>query len=161
MKNIDRLWVLGQWTLVIAFALTLIFVAPPAKRLLPAWLGIILCALGPIIVAFAVIAFQKVNKIPKIKVGPLPNPAFQLVEYGIYGYIRHPMYLAAGLLILGAAIWRGGLAAYGFVVVSWLFLFFKIRFEEKMLQQTYPDYAAYMKRTGRILPRLSGSPMLD
>ncbi len=154
MKNIDRLWVLGQWIIVAAFALTLILVEPKSARILPFWVGIILCIAGPIIVGIAVNAHNKVNKTPKIKVGPVPNPARRLVDCGIYAYIRHPMYLAAILIILGAAIWRGGYVALAFVLVAIIFLSFKSRFEERLLCETYPDYAAYMTRTGRILPRV-------
>ena len=68
--------------------------------------------------------------------------------------MRHPMYLAAILLLLGAAIWRGSLVALGYVILAVVFLEFKASYEERLLLQTYSDYAAYMKRTGRLLPRL-------
>ena len=43
-------------------------------RLLPAWFGIILCVLGPIIVAAAVRSHRIINHSVKVKVGPSPDP---------------------------------------------------------------------------------------
>jgi protein-S-isoprenylcysteine O-methyltransferase Ste14 len=154
MRSTDRLWLLGQWTLVTAFILLLILVTPTSERILPFWLGIVLCAISPVIVGAAVRAHSKVNNSVKVKVGPAPNPDKRLVDCGIYAYIRHPMYLAAALLILGAAIWRGSYATLAFVVVAVVFVNLKARFEERLLLQAYPDYAAYMTRTGRLLPRI-------
>ncbi len=122
--------------------------------LLPIWIGIGLCLLSPIIVAAAVRSHRVTNNSVKVKISPSPDPAKSLVDCGIYAYVRHPMYLAAILLLLGAAIWRGSLFALGYVILAVVFLEFKASHEERMLLQTYSDYAAYRKRTGRLLPRI-------
>ncbi|MCX6832254.1 MAG: isoprenylcysteine carboxylmethyltransferase family protein [candidate division Zixibacteria bacterium] len=154
MTKVDRLWVLGQWTFLAGFILVLILVSPSHDPLLPAWFGIILCVLGPIIVAFAVRSHRAINHSVRVKVGPSPDPEKKLVDCGIYTRVRHPMYFAAILLLLGAAVWRGSFVALGYVGLAVVFLYFKASYEERLLLQTYSDYPAYMKRTGRLLPRL-------
>jgi protein-S-isoprenylcysteine O-methyltransferase Ste14 len=154
MTGTDRRWVLGQWTLLAGFILVLILVSPSHNSLLPAWFGIILCVLSPVIIAFAVRSHRAINHSVRVKIGPSPDSEKKLVDRGIYAYVRHPMYLAAILLILGAAIWHGSPVVLGYVILAAVFVYLKARYEERLLLQIYSDYAAYMKRTGRLLPRL-------
>lgn len=80
----------------------------------------------------------------------------QLIQTGIYQYIRHPMYASAllwGLAqILLVTNWIAGLAPF----VSFLVLFlFRVKHEEKMMLDQFGDaYKSYMKTTSRIIPRL-------
>lgn len=78
-----------------------------------------------------------------------------LVTNGPYRWIRHPIYTAF-LLILSAPVlisanWFVGGAWLGMTVVdAWA----RMRFEEAILFQTFgEEYRAYVKRTGRLLPR--------
>jgi protein-S-isoprenylcysteine O-methyltransferase Ste14 len=152
MTKADRLWVLGQWTLLAGFVFVLILVPPSHDRFLPVWPGIILSLLSLIIVASAVRSHHVVNYTVKVKIGPSPDTERKLVDRGIYAYVRHPMYLAAILLLLGAAIWHGSFIALGYVVLAVVFVYCKTRYEERLLLLAYPDYALYMSRTGRLLP---------
>lgn len=79
-----------------------------------------------------------------------------LVTNGIYNYVRHPMYLGFFLLAIGlflsSANWLLGLATLGF---STFMYNRRIDDEEKMMIDTFGDqYQQYMKRTGRLLPKL-------
>ena len=152
MTKVDRLWVLGQWTFLAGFILVLILISPSHDPLLPAWFGIILCVLSPIVVAFAVRSHRAINHSVRVKIGPSPDTEKKLVDRGIYAYVRHPMYLAAISLLLGAAIWHGSLVALGYLVLAAVFVYLKARYEERLLLQTYPEYSGYMLRTGRLLP---------
>lgn len=80
----------------------------------------------------------------------------QLVTHGPYRWIRHPLYTFATLLYLGL----------GMIAASWLVLlmaclaFFLLSLrtpkeEAQLLARFGEEYAAYMDRTGRYLPRLS------
>jgi protein-S-isoprenylcysteine O-methyltransferase Ste14 len=79
-----------------------------------------------------------------------------LVTAGPYRFVRHPMYTTFALLWLGFALlaqsWVVALAAavgYGVVVAL------RTPAEERMLSERFGDeYRAYMRRTGRYLPRL-------
>ncbi len=80
-----------------------------------------------------------------------PTPG-GLVTNGPYRYFRHPIY-AAILYFLWA-----GVAAHlslrtaliGLAATAMLGL--RIRSEEVLLQQAYPEYADYSRKTARVLP---------
>lgn len=78
----------------------------------------------------------------------------QLVTRGIYGRVRHPMYLALLLYGLGQALvlpnWVAG-PAYG--VAFTLLVCSRLDREERMLKEAFgADYEAYRARTKRLLP---------
>lgn len=79
-----------------------------------------------------------------------------LITSGPYQYIRHPIYTAF-LLILGStflisANWLIGIAWIGMTVLE---VASRIGFEENLMLEYFGDqYREYMKRTGRLLPKL-------
>jgi protein-S-isoprenylcysteine O-methyltransferase Ste14 len=79
-----------------------------------------------------------------------------LITSGPYQFIRHPIYTAF-LLILGSTLfissnWLIGLAWIGMTLLE---LASRIRFEEGLMLEYFGDqYRAYMKRTGRLLPKI-------
>jgi protein-S-isoprenylcysteine O-methyltransferase Ste14 len=79
-----------------------------------------------------------------------------LVTSGPYRLIRHPIYTAF-VLILGSTLlisanWLIGLAWLGMTILE---LVSRIRFEEGLMLEYFGDqYREYMKRTGRLLPKL-------
>jgi protein-S-isoprenylcysteine O-methyltransferase Ste14 len=87
---------------------------------------------------------------------PAPfDPPQALVIAGPYRYVRNPMYLAAGLVLLGQAVWYGalGLLLYGamFWLVSHLFV---IGYEEPALGRRFGTaYREYRARVPRWVPR--------
>ena len=80
-----------------------------------------------------------------------------LITSGPYQFIRHPIYTAF-VLILGSTLfisanWLIGLAWIGMTVIE---VASRIGFEEKLMLEYFGDpYREYMKRTGRLLPRMS------
>lgn len=78
-----------------------------------------------------------------------------LETQGLYGRIRHPGYLGAGVANLGAALAFG--SAVGLVGAALMALVLHLRManEEALLERRFgDDYARYRARTGRVLPRL-------
>jgi protein-S-isoprenylcysteine O-methyltransferase Ste14 len=77
----------------------------------------------------------------------------KVVSTGVYGFVRHPMYLGGSLLFLGAPLLLGsrvGLAVGGAMV---LLLAGRIVGEEKMLTEDLEGYAEYKKRVRyRLVP---------
>jgi protein-S-isoprenylcysteine O-methyltransferase Ste14 len=79
-----------------------------------------------------------------------------LVTAGPYKFIRHPIYTAF-LLILGSTLlissnWLIGLA---FVAMTALEIASRIGFEEALMVEYFGDqYRDYVKKTGRLFPRL-------
>jgi Putative protein-S-isoprenylcysteine methyltransferase len=79
-----------------------------------------------------------------------------LVTYGIYKYIRHPLY--SSLILLGAVtlIKNPSLLATSLFSVATVFLYTTARTEEKEnILKFGRDYAVYMKRTSMFFPFLS------
>jgi protein-S-isoprenylcysteine O-methyltransferase Ste14 len=83
---------------------------------------------------------------------PLPNGRVGIITHGPYRWVRHPIYTAVVLGMVGvAAMSRSAIAA--FLVVSLAALFaVKSRFEERHLAEAFPSYADYRRSTGRFIP---------
>ena len=154
MTRTDRGWVAMQILVVAAMVLALIILKPPEERLLPIWVGVAFCFVSLAVMAAAFVAHVLVNHTMQVNVSPSPDLKKQLVARGIYAYVRHPMYLSGSLLLIGAAIWHGNVVAIGGGLMATLFFYLKSIHEEQLLKQVYADYASYMNRTGRLLPRL-------
>lgn len=116
-------------------------------------LGLLLTLAGLVVVAVALLNHFQVNQ-ALVNVSPEPNAALQLVEIGLYRWIRHPIYLGVILTALGAALVHGHWLGILLAVVLWLFFTYKSGFEERWLMRVYPGYADYRRRTGRFVPPL-------
>ena len=78
--------------------------------------------------------------------------ARRLVTSGMYGVVRHPLYLAEELAIIGVLMqflsgWTVLLCAAHIA-----FQLRRMHNEEKVLARAFPEYAAYRARTARLLP---------
>ncbi len=79
----------------------------------------------------------------------------KLVKTGPYKYMRHPMYAQIWLWVI--AQWLMMANWMGFIgVITWAVLYvIRTPAEEQMLIEEFGDaYKAYIKTTGRILPKL-------
>ena len=149
--NWSKGFAVAQTILLIVFA-GIVFFAPrnflfvaPAARVVGNVLGVI----GVLLIVTAFTSLREV-----IQIAPEPKSGGHLVETGIYKYLRHPIYTGIIFCVLGLFLrtptfWIAFASAA--VVV---FLFFKARFEEKLLLVAYPDYAAYRARTWGLFPGL-------
>ena len=87
---------------------------------------------------------------------PRMTESQHMVTSGPYRWIHHPIYTAflliLGSLLLISANWLVGLAWVISVSVDGAI---RIRYEERVMADRFGDrYREYMRRTGRILPRL-------
>ena len=80
--------------------------------------------------------------------------ARNLVTTGPYAIIRHPLYLAEEVVVIGIAINYLSTEAALIVVVHWLLQLRRMTNEERVLRATFPEYEAYAGRTPKIIPRL-------
>jgi protein-S-isoprenylcysteine O-methyltransferase Ste14 len=80
--------------------------------------------------------------------------ARQLVTRGPYSLVRHPLYLGEMVATAGLAIQY--LMPWAFVVLAahCLFQFERMKNEERVLIEAFPEYKDYMARTARLLPGL-------
>lgn len=80
----------------------------------------------------------------------------QLITSGIYRHIRHPMYAFGWLFGVAQALllqdWLAGLS--GLVSFALLYFLRVPREEQMMIDECGNEYQAYMKRAGRVIPRM-------
>ncbi len=76
-----------------------------------------------------------------------------LVDSGLYGCIRHPLYLGFVFYLIGVALWLGSYLSLFLSPVIFIILLARIFVEEKTLRETLPGYIEYMTRVRyRIIP---------
>lgn len=113
-----------------------------------AWPWRVLEGLGVLLGVWALIAM----KWHQLRIHPEVSDHAELRTNGPYRWIRHPMYsslllvatsLTLDALSFGTTVFGLGLAAV---------LVIKLQREEALLRLAFPDYAAYAKRTARLVP---------
>jgi protein-S-isoprenylcysteine O-methyltransferase Ste14 len=144
---------------MIGFISVIVFVINPgwlafARLSFPIWLrwtGIALALAG-----FALLQWAQVTLGNSWSDTPRMLKAQTLVTSGPYRFIRHPIYTAF-VLILGSTLL---ISANWFLGLTWLGMTLlevgsRIGFEESLMLEYFGDqYREYMKKTGRLLPRL-------
>lgn len=76
-----------------------------------------------------------------------------LIKTGLYGYIRHPLYLSLILLGFGIMLKDPGLIQCSLGVLNLIALYLTARIEEKEMTSKFgSEYAEYMKETRMFLP---------
>ncbi len=114
-------------------------------------LALIVAIIGLLIV---LAAFIQLNT----KLSPFPSPrsGAKLVTNGIFAFSRHPIYSGIIFMAFGMSIWWG--SGYKmFVSLMFVILFYlKSNYEEQKLEETFPEYPAYKKETGRFFPKFRG-----
>jgi len=78
----------------------------------------------------------------------------QVIDTGVYRFVRHPSYTAGIIFFLGIAFGMGSWASIAFMTIlpMWAYVY-RVRAEEHALIETIGEpYVAYMKRTRRFIP---------
>lgn len=79
--------------------------------------------------------------------------ARRLITTGPYGFARHPIYTAYLFAYLGLWI-STPRPVVTVMLLLWLVLLrFRIRYEERVLEAAFPEYAQYRERVGMFWPR--------
>lgn len=142
-------WVVLQFILIALIALA----GLPASSVTGTTGTVLLIVGGVLIVAGGVMAFLGMQALGRsFTPNPRPLETGQLVESGIYGSVRHPMY---GGVVLGAVGWgclNGSLVAIGLSAILLVVFYLKSVREEAWLVDHYAGYADYRERTRRFYP---------
>lgn len=143
-------WVVAQMLLLLA-----ILGAPPelgGLERLPGWVripGLLLGLLGGVIGVLGIRALGT-----NLTAFPRPKDDAELVEHGIYGVVRHPIYSGLVVAATGYALLRTSIPSLILSLVLGVFFDQKARREERWLEARYPGYGDYCRRVrGRIIPR--------
>ena len=94
------------------------------------------------------------NKLGNFGIYPEPVPDACLVTTGPYRWIRHPMYTSLLLFMLGIALYRHAWPNYIGMGILAAAIFGKMQREESHLHARFDDYADYVKRTHRLVPKI-------
>ena len=78
-------------------------------------------------------------------------PEQSIVNRGIYGYIRHPIYTGDILLLFGLELALNSWLVLG-VPVLIIIIVRQALAEEEILSKSFPEYSAYRARTNRFIP---------
>ena len=106
--------------------------------------------LGIFLGVWAIIAMGSGN----LNVPPDVMEHARLVTRGPYNIIRHPMYTAILLVVVPIIIYDYNLLRIILMGVLVVDLVLKMNYEEKSLQQKFPEYESYCRKTWRIIPYL-------
>ena len=142
-------WVVAQGALFIAAA-----VAPkkgpqwsPGQRRLARIVGLPLALAG---VAMTWAACRTLGD--NLTALPHPKDDATLVQDGIYGIVRHPIYSGAILTALGAGLLTGNRTRTLLGLILFTFFDAKARREEAWLTEKFPAYAAYRRSVKKLIP---------
>jgi protein-S-isoprenylcysteine O-methyltransferase Ste14 len=80
--------------------------------------------------------------------------ARNLVTTGPYAHVRHPLYTAEALTVIGVIITNGTFLGLLIGSMQFFFQYRRMINEEKVLSAVHPSYAAYKAVTPRVIPRL-------
>lgn len=78
--------------------------------------------------------------------------ARSLVTSGIYGWVRHPLYLVEEIIIIGGFLQYRSAASAAIVVLHFIFQLERMRCEEEVLTEAFPEYEDYRRTTARLVP---------
>lgn len=142
-------WVVAQGALIAAAV-----VAPKQREEWPAgWrrlgrgIGVPLALAG---VALAAAGVRDLGE--NLTALPHPKDDATLVQGGIYGVVRHPIYGGVILTTLGAGLLTRNRARTLFGALFFAFFDAKARREEAWLTEKFPAYPAYRRSVKKLIP---------
>jgi len=142
-------WLLGQILLFVIIIVAPVDAWSDSLAAMAQTYGNALVVLGLIVIALGGIALRG-NLTPF----PQPRRGGELVESGLYRWIRHPIYAGLMIVAVGASLVRASTIALLVSAILVVFLDLKARREETLLLDRFPEYAAYRRRTRRFVPGL-------
>lgn len=86
--------------------------------------------------------------------------ARNLVTSGPYAHVRHPLYTAEALTVIGVVLCNGSTTAYAIGALQFFFQYRRMVNEEKILATVHPSYVNYKARTPMVIPRLFSGTMV-
>ena len=148
----------GEWYIVVQAGLFLLLafgprsfrnitVADMQDTWFSSWGGGLLFATGALLAMAGVINLGR-NLTPL----PLPKENAQLVVTGAYRLVRHPIYCGIIFMAFGWGLWLHSWLTLGYACLLVIFFDIKSRFEERLLTEKFPEYAAYRTRVRKLIP---------
>lgn len=149
-KGITSIFIFASLTWLVsipldAFSLKLF----PKPDLIVSLFGAFLFILGFIIIAVAI--YQNSFAVPYVE--DQTDRGQTLVDRGLYGIVRHPLYMGILPWLAGAALWLQSYLALCTLIIPFGCLIARIFVEEKTLSKVLPGYDDYKQRVRyRLIP---------
>lgn len=146
-------WVLAQMVLLVVFGMV-----PPYSPLDPATLppgvryGVIAMAGAVGLLALVLLGKGLMDLGPNLTPLPYPREDGELVQTGVYGWVRHSLYSGLILGTFALSLWWFSLSHFGVCLALFTVLNAKANQEEIWLQGRYPDYDDYRQRVKKLIP---------
>jgi protein-S-isoprenylcysteine O-methyltransferase Ste14 len=144
-------WVVFQ-ALLFAAVVAAGFAGPAwdsAARVAGAIAGLALIIVGVGLVTAGILGLRR-----QLTAYPRPVPGGRLIEDGVFGLVRHPMYGGLVIAALGWSLVMASPMALAGAFVLGVFFDLKSRREEAWLAEQFAGYAAYRRRARRLIPWL-------
>lgn len=147
-----RYWVGAQLVFFLAIGVALIW-----DGSLPDSVVSIRAIAGALLVAFAawaaIVSARSLGR--AFTAMPEPVVGAELIESGLYGHVRHPIYGAVLLIVFGASLFLASRVGAAISVALAVFFWMKSGYEERQLRIAYPRYSSYRRRVRkRLIPFL-------
>ena len=115
-------------------------------------IGMVIGTLGAMLALWCVLTFATIGQGTPASF----DPPRRLVFRGPYRFVRNPMYIGAGLALMGAALFYESLAMLGYILLLSIAVhFFILWYEEPPLRRTFgEEYETYCRQVRRWWPRI-------
>ena len=147
----------GEWYVIAQMVLLALIAIAPLAPGQPRWAGqwalvargagLLLIGVGGLLAATGVLGLGA-------NLSPLPHPkdGAVLVEGGVYGVVRHPIYAGLILWSFGWGLLANSFLTLALAAALLVLLDFKARREEAALALRFPGYADYRRRVRKFVP---------
>ena len=127
------------------------------KKLLPAialpeplrTVGLGIVVLGSLVILIALLQLSE-----RLSPFPTPKANARLLQNGLFGLVRHPIYSGLILAFGGWSLRNESPEQMLISLLLWALFWFKSKYEEERLLDHFPGYSDYRKKTGRFWPKL-------
>lgn len=151
MKNIGKkdLFFVGIQFLLFGLYLFPLIQYPFSIHVIVEYLFLLIALLGVLAIIFAILQLNT-----NLTAFPTPKNDSELVQEGLFKYVRHPIYSGIILTTIGWGFFQESVWQMGIGITLWVLFYFKSQYEESLLESRYADYKNYKKVSGRFFPFL-------